>query len=230
MKSSLPFLLLLISPLVQAQLTYNILDYIPNGVGDSLVYEQMSSLTPDSLLVAWPSLRALRKDSVLYRIESTGGRRYETLDDTLGWKIYMIGLPNAGDLVLQNGLGILPPVVKHGETYRSSAPFTVIRDGKKQGSGTLEYAITVEGNDSSQTPFRNFGDCLVLNTLSVRTDPDGIRRGYQLKEWYARGLGLVKMAGEAFTLDHRQQRVRVIKAAGILVKGKVGGVSYHWPE
>jgi hypothetical protein len=222
------FLLLLFPIILPAQIVYNICDYLPNGVGDTLVFQHISPNASDSIDVTWPSKHLFRGDSVTLRVESTGGRRLETIDNQAGWRIYMIGFPNRIEHFFNEALTILPPTVKHGETYQSAVEFSLINDGRKQGTGKQEYTIKVEGNDSSSTPFRNFGDCLVLNTLSIQTLPDGTKRGYQLKEWYARDVGLVKMAGEAFQLDSKNNRTRVFKTAGILIKGKVGEASYNW--
>lgn len=222
------FLLLLFPLILPAQIVYNICDYLPNGIGDTLVFQHISANANDSLYVTWPSVHLFRGDSVLLRVESTGGRRFETIDNQAGWRIYMTGFPNRIEHIFNEALTILPAKVRHGETYQSAVEFSLSYDGRKQGTGKQEYAITVEGNDSSSTPFRNFGDCLVLNTLSIQTAPDGTKRGYQLKEWYARDVGLVKMAGEAFHLDGKNNRTRVTKAAGILIKGRVGVTSYNW--
>jgi hypothetical protein len=221
-------LLLLFPAILPAQIVYNICDYLPNGVGDTLVFQHVS--TGDSIYVSWPSKQLFRGDSVNLRLESTGGRLFETIDYQAGWRIYMTGYPNRIEHIFNEALTILPPTVRHGETYQSAVEFSLINDGRKQGTGKQEYTIKVEGNDSSSTPFRNFGDCLVLNTLSIQTLPDGTKRGYQLKAWYARDVGLVKMAGETFQLDGKNNRTRVIKAAGILIKGRVGETSYNWVQ
>lgn len=213
--------------LLQAQDTYRIAEYMPNQLGDSLQFQNIVPGAKDPILIAWPDTVAFRKQLVLKRTESTGSHRLETID-VEGWKIWLIGMGQGREMIFDHPLILLPAVVEHGAAYKASAPFSVFSAGRKQGSGALHYEIQVEGNDSSSTPLQNFADCLVLSTLAIRSDPDGVRRGYEIKEWYAKGFGLVKMAGEAFTLDAKGGRSRVVKAAGVLEKAMIGGQGHKW--
>ncbi len=223
------FILILVpTAWLTAQTRYPLSDYMPNQAGDSLRFENITPNAKDPILIAWPDTMEFRKQRVLKRTESTGSYRLEVVDPAEGWKLFLIGLHDGREMIFDKPLLLLPQQVEHGAVYKASSPFSVFASGRKQGSGVQHYEIKVEGNDSSRTPLRNFDDCLVLTTVAIRTDPDGVRRGYEIKEWYARGFGLIKMAGEAFTLDAKGARTRIVKAAGMLEKAKIGGESYKW--
>ncbi len=211
-----------------AQTRYSLAEYMPNRAGDSLIFENIVPGATAPILISWPDMVEFRKQSVLKRTESTGGYRLETMDPADGWKLFLTGFSNGKEMIYDKPLLLLPPLLEHGAVYKSSSPFSVFSAGRREGSGVQHYEIKVEGNDSSRTPLRNFDDCIVLVTLATRTDPDGVRRGYEIKEWYARGFGLVKMAGEAFALDAKGARTRIVKAAGMLEKARIGGEGYKW--
>lgn len=215
---------------VHAQAKYRLSDYMPNHAGDSLLFQNLHPAAKEPILIAWPDTATFKGQIVLERTESTGGRRLEWLDPSEGWKLFLIGLQKNTDMIFEKPLLLLPAEVEHGAVYRSSSPFSVYVAGRKAGAGMQQYEIKVEGHDTSRTPLRNFGECLVLITTANRTDADGVRRGYEIKEWYARDFGLVKMAGEAYTLDAKGARTRVVKAAGMLEKAKINGESYKWND
>jgi hypothetical protein len=211
-----------------AQTNYVLADYMPNRVGDSLVFDYFSGGIADSLLVAWPDTQLFKRQLAWKRKESTGAFRLETLDEQQGWQVFLIAPSTRRQFVFDSPAQLLPPAVQHGEVYTSEATFTTLDDGRKQGTGRFQFRVTVQGHDSSKTPLRNFGDCLVISTLATRTDSDGRKSGYELKEWYARNFGLVKMAGEAFNIDAKGNRTNIVKAAATIRKAKIGGVSYKW--
>lgn len=213
---------------LSAQAKYSIAEYMPIQAGDSLVFQNLTPNAKDPILIAWPDTVSFRKQRVLKRIESTGSHRFETIDAVQGWQLYLIGMPNKQEIIFEKPMLLLPAEVEHGKTYTASSPFSLFADGRKYGSGVQQFEIRVDGHDTSRTPLQNFADCLVLTTISIRTDAGGIRRGYELKEWYARGFGLVKMAGEAFALDSKGARTRIVKAAGMLEKAKVAGEGHKW--
>lgn len=213
---------------VFAQAGYTLHDYMPNSVGDSLVFDYFSGGAADSLLVAWPDTQLFKRQIVWKRTESTGAFRLETIHEQTGWQVFLIAPSTRRQFVFDSPAQLLPPAVQHGEVYTSEAAFTALDDGRKQGTGRFQFQVTVQGHDSSKTPLRNFGDCLVISTLATRTNPDGRKSGYELKEWYARNFGLVKMAGEAFNLDAKGNRTQIVKAAATIQKAKVRGVSYKW--
>lgn len=213
---------------LSAQAKYQIVEFMPAQPGDSLVFQNLTPNAKEPILIAWPDTASFRKQRVLKRIESTGSHRFETIDAVQGWQLYLIGMPNKQEIIFEKPMLLLPAEVEHGKTYKASSPFSLFSDGRKYGSGVQQFEIRVDGHDTSRTPLQNFADCLVLTTISTRTDADGARRGYELKEWYARGFGLVKMAGEAFVLDSKGVRTRIVKAAGMLEKAKVAGEGHKW--
>jgi hypothetical protein len=213
---------------LSAQAKYRLVEFMPAQAGDSLVFQNLTPNAKEPILVAWPQTVEFRKQPVLKRTESTGSHRFETVDAEQGWQLYLIGMPNKQDIIFEKPLLLLPAEVEHGKTYKTSSPFSLFSDGRKYGSGIQQFEIRVDGHDTSRTPLQNFAECLVINTISIRTDADGVRRGYELKEWYARGFGLVKMAGEAFVLDSKGARTRIVKAAGMLEKAMIAGEGHKW--
>jgi len=214
-------------PLV-AQTKYNLLEYIPNQLGDSLVFDNFAGGTAQTLAVAWPDTQLFKKQITLKRTESSGAFRLETIDAQRGWQIYLLAPSSRREFLFENPLQLLPPLVEHGASYTGETTYAHIVDGRKQGSGKIRFVVTVQGHDSSKTPLQSFGDCLVISTLVERTDPDGRRSGYELKEWYARNFGLVKMAGDAFNLDAKNTRTQIVKAAAMVKKAKINGIAYKW--
>ncbi len=222
------FLFCMLTSVLAAQGKYPVADYLPNHLGDSLRFQIIAPEAGGHFIVAWPDTQVFRKQTVLKRTESTGAWRLETIAPDKGWQWYALSLQRGREMVFETPLLVLPAEAEHGATYRQAANFTVYAGGRKQGGGALTVEVKVEGKDSSRTPLRNFDDCLVIITTLIHTDPDGIRRGYEAKEWYARHFGLVKMAGESFALDSRGNRLRAQKSAIMLEKAKIGGELYRW--
>jgi len=199
--------------------------YFPNQLGDSL---QLANALGDKLppyVLAWAKMEAFKNDTLLVRSESNGDSRLEEYLPGKGLAIYKIDLKEDQEVLLERPVILIPDSVRQWQTYKDAVPYTLVEKGIKKGSGTQSFEVKVEGGDSAKTPLFNFSECLVIHTTSERKDgTTGSVRGYKLKEWYAKGIGLVKVVGEHYWLNPQGKPVKApVKVAAMLERALVNG-------
>ncbi len=204
------------------QPSYRIADYMPMRLGDTLQLQNMldNKLPP---LVATYSDTLRFRGQLAFKRKENNQFRIEKLD-AAGWKLFAMGLGNGKELVFDQPITLLPATVKQGELIKGEANYILLEAKQKKGSGRQTVEIKVEGNDSSQTPLQNFSDCFVITTTVIRYPAAGAAEGYSIKEWYARNIGLIKAAGDVFSLNAAGKRVPKGKIALMLERAVANGV------
>jgi len=207
------------------QQAFAVKDYFPNQVGDSLQLLNALGEKLPPLIIAWPKLEGFKGDTLAKRTESGGEARLERYAFGKGLSIFKMETREGLDVLLQRPLVLLPDTVLRWQTYTDATPYVLSEKGVKRGSGTQSFEVKVDGGDSAKTPLFNFSDCLVIHTTAERKDASsGSVRGYKLKEWYAKGIGLVKVVGESYWLNPQGKHVKPpVKIAAMLERALVNG-------
>jgi hypothetical protein len=178
------------------QRAYHLTDYLRSQVGDTLQlrYAQPQRLADQPMVLTFDTLPGGLQQRLL------GGQPSQTyrLDSLHGWVLLSLGSAQGRQVVLDEPLRLLPPAVTVGEDYAVQGTYALYERGRPAGKGTIACWVQVHGASASRTYLRNFDDCLVLLTTIEWRLPDGAAEGFELKEWHARGLGLVKASGKEF--------------------------------
>ncbi len=190
--------------------------YLANQAGDSLFLHNI--IQKDTITFIF---LADQKDSTrLQKIQPglgswtirtlPGGEQYlESLQLVGGWQ-YRFHQP----------LPMLPFEFNNWHSFSNQTEFTAFKSGVRRGKGVFTLGYNVQNKDSARTPLRNFGDCIVLLTNAKCTGSGFPVLEYNFKEWYAKDIGLVKLAG-SYTL--RDVKPQTIKIASNLVKAQIAG-------
>lgn len=226
MKHSILFtLFLLITCTSFGQQAFSAKDYFPNQLGDSLQFANALGEKLPPYILAWATQEAFKGDTLTVRSENTGDSRLEEYLPGKGLAVFKIMLKEGQELLLERPVILIPDSVRQWQTYKDAVPYTLVEKGVKKGSGIQSFEVKVEGGDSAKTPYFNFSECLVIHTTSERKDgTTGTIRGYKLKEWYAKGIGLVKVVGEHYWKNSQGKPVKApVKMAAILDRALVNG-------
>ncbi len=187
---ALIFLLLPLRALPQKAIA--LMDYLPNIAGDSIWMEEMPPQThsfSDFLIVyktAFFRNQAFQKRSV-----GKNSFRYEQMEED-GLKVYLFHFDNGQEYLLEKGLTLLPAALTPNQAFQEEVPYTILEQNAKIGSGIIRYSIVAEGLTTAETPLRNFVDCLTLSVKMTFQHQSGVSFSQDTKEWYAKGVGLVK--------------------------------------
>lgn len=223
MKPLFTFLLVVFVLAADAQ-TFQLADYLPLRIGDSLQLQNMLGEKLPPLVITYPDTIRFRGLPVVRRIENGGKQTLERLD-AKGWQWFTIGLDKTREMILESPIMVLPASVEQGENHVWETTYALLENKQKRGGGKIRIEIKVEGNDSSRTPLQNFADCLVFTTTVIRSPTGSPAEGYTIKEWYARDIGLIKAAGEVFAMTSsgkRQSKGRIaLMLERAVIKGKI---------
>lgn len=223
----LPLLGALLLPLaVAAQLTFQLSEYRSALPGDTLQLKNMLGDQLEPLVMVYDTVR-FRGLLVTRRLDNQTVQRIEQFGPK-GWQLNTLGIGAGKELIFDTPLLLMPATVKQGEVFEQKVAYTLIEQKQKKGAGTLSYSVKIEGNDSSRTPLQNFADCLVTTTTIIRqATGSNTKEGYTVKEWYARGIGLIKSAGEVFSIDAAGKQQIKGRVALMLERAVVNGQVYE---
>lgn len=191
------------------QQAFAVKDYLPNRLGDSLRLANALGPKLSPYAISWPRKEVFKSDTLLVRMENIGESRLEKYIPGKGFCIFKMSLKEGQEVILERPVVLMPDSVYQWKSYKDAAPYSIVEEGVKKGSGTQTFQVQVEGADSAKTPLFNFSECLVIHTTCERKDGvTGSTRGYKLKEWYAKGVGLVKVVGEYYWLNPQGKPVK----------------------
>lgn len=184
---------------------------------------------PDSLFL----YNIIAKDTIVisYREDPQDSTRYRQIFGELGsWTmkerkdqpaaLESIQLASGWEYRFETPLELLPAALQTWQTFSLEAAFIAYYRGARRGKGLFQMEIKMQNKDSARTPLRNFGDCIVLTTKANTQGSGFPSLSYELKEWYARELGLVKLAGSYTTGVNNGQSLKI---ASNLVWAKLRG-------
>jgi hypothetical protein len=203
------------------QRAFHLTDYLCSQAGDTLQlrYAQPQRLTDQPMVLTFDTLPGGLRQRLLAGQPSQTYR----LDSLQGWMLVSLGNAQGRQLVLDEPLRLAPPVVALGEAYAAQGTYVLHEQGRPVGKGAIACQVLVQGNSASRTFLRNFDDCLVLLTAIEWRLPDGTTAGFELKEWHARGLGLVKVSGKEFRKSKTGALLSTEHLAAILERAFIHG-------
>jgi len=131
------------------------------------------------------------------RMGSDRRRRIESFRAEEGLVVHRLGLGRlGGELVYERPLPLLPATMKSGEVHSSQRRFARMRGGHKEDVGAHYVEAELLDVETLTIAEREFPDCLRIRRHETRMDFGGGGESYDATEWYARGVGLVKVQGE----------------------------------
>jgi ketosteroid isomerase-like protein len=208
---------------VQAQPDYRLTDYFPSQVGDEWQYK---NLAPDGLspIVIKVSARRTHNGQLVFQRDENNGD-YRLQSHAPGQGLLLHQLYFTGDRIInyERPVVLLPETLQFGVPHKSQVKYTYLVKGEAQERGTQTYETKVVGLGEAATPLRHFKDCLLIRTTALRVDETGTQKGYELNEWHARGVGVVKVVGEIYWNTANGQRLRTFKINAALEKAIVNG-------
>lgn len=204
-----------------AQSRFLLADYLPNRAGDTLQlrYALPAAKSDEPMLFTFEAA----PEGMLKQLLNGNSFQLWSIDSLHGWAIHQMGEAEGFAHVLEKPLLLAPAVVEQGGEYSGQSAYTTFEKGRRTGSGLLTAVVRVHGHDSSSSHLRNFGDCLVITTTFEHRRPGGVVIGQELKQWLARGVGVVKIAGTRYRKNESGQLRSSEKLAALLEKAFVGG-------
>jgi len=168
--------------------------------------EPYLAVTPATLLYRSPADDFLTVEVLTVQVEgapaavrmgSDRRRRVESFDTEEGLRVHRQGLGRlGGELVYERPLVILPARMKQGEIHSSQRRFARMRGGSKEDVGAHYVEAEMLGVEEMTLGGETRSECLRIRRHETRMDFSGGQGVYDATEWYARGVGLVKVQGE----------------------------------
>jgi hypothetical protein len=135
------------------------------------------------------------------RLGSNRRRRVESFDAEEGYLVHRVVLGRSGELVYERPLSILPSKMTPGQMYSSQRRFARMAGGTKQDVGAHYVEAELLGIEDLSISGEVFTECLRIRRHETRMDFSGGQEVYDATEWYAKGIGLVKVQGEKLEKD-----------------------------
>ena len=187
--------MLLVAPSLEAQ-TIKVMDYFPSNVGDSWSYKNNVKDGQSAILIHVSQKAEFSGLTVFQRDENNGDHRYQTVDGSKGLAIHHLYFKGDRTIDYPSPMVVFPAAMKLGDKHHAEGAYTTMDKGQVTEKGTQTYDTTFEAVEDTDTPLGVFKNCAVLRTRALRTTPDGAQKGYNLREWHAKGVGPVKVMGE----------------------------------
>ncbi len=130
------------------------------------------------------------------RMGSDRRRRIESFSAEEGLLVHRLGLGRSGELVYERPLVILPARMKLAEVHSSQRRFARMAGGTKQDVGAHYVEAELVGVEELTIGSEVFSDCIRIRRHETRMDFNGGQEVYDATEWYAKGVGLVKVQGK----------------------------------
>jgi len=135
----------------------------------------------------------------------------ETFDPEKGWLVHSVSAEN-GIIVYERPVVLLPARMTVGDVHTSQRRFVFRVDGKKRQVGAHYFEAELLGIDS----ILGHDDCLKVRRSALRMDYSGQQTGYDVTEWYARGVGIVRAQGKRFWKDADGEVTRSEPISGVV--------------
>jgi hypothetical protein len=216
-------IILVISISASAQKTFKLEDYILSNVGDEWQYKNLAPEGLSPIVVNVSEKIDFKGVSTLKRDENNGDYRLQTLDKK-GLKIYQLYFTGDSVVEYEQPIRLMPAKLKEGKIYKSESRYNYLVKGGIIDSGMQTYEVKVVGTQDITIGEKTFENCLLLTTKANRTDSSGAKKGYLLREWYAKGIGAVKVTGTIYWDGKGGKRTRTFYIDAEIEKAKVNGL------
>jgi ketosteroid isomerase-like protein len=194
-----------------AQTSYRLPDYMPSHVGDAWQYKNFSKDGLSPIINKVSAARTFRGRHVMQRDENNGDYRLQSWEQGKGLFIHHLYFIGDRTIDYEAPVLLMPAQMRLGASHKSAVKYSYAVKGEVKERGVQTYEVTLEKIDHAVTPLQSYNDCLVLRTVALRRDESGSQKGYDLREWYARGVGAVKVVGELYWKNAAGATTRVFK-------------------
>ena len=130
------------------------------------------------------------------RMGSDRRRRIESFGAEERLLVHRLSIGRFGELVYERPLVILPARMTSGEIHSSQRRFARMAGGSKLDVGAHYAEAELLGVEELSIGPEIFSDCVRIRRHETRMDFSGRQETYDATEWYAKGVGLVKVQGE----------------------------------
>ena len=117
-----------------------------------------------------------------------------------GWSIHQIIQPAEKRIICTKALQLLPAEVSINQLYENEVSVQTFENGIKKKSGLLKSSATIIQKSEQETSLGTFEDCILIErTISLKLGKTVKTETW--KEWYAKGIGLIKAKGKIYYLE-----------------------------
>ncbi len=198
-----------------AQTTFKLKSYIPNKIGLEWQFKNNVKDGLSPIVIR----NAQKVEGKTRREENNGDYRLQNITKN-GLEIYKLYFVGNRSIEYEKPIVLMPNKLKIGANYQSEARYKTLINNELKDQGRQIYEIRIERLEDVQTPFRNYKNCLVIRTIALRIDESGSQKGYELEEWYAKGVGAVKVVGALFWKNKQGETTRTFEVDAALEKFK----------
>jgi len=199
-------------------------DYVPSNVGDEWRYKNLAEEGKSPIIVKVSSKSTWRGREVFRREESNGDYRLQFVDSARGLSVGQLFFTGEKVIEYEKEARLMPLRLQLGQIYRSEVFYTFKEKGAIKDTGVQSYTVMVEDVEDVQTPLKLFAGCLLIRTRALRVDRNSSEQnGYELKEWYAPNVGVVKIIGEIFRKNNKGETVETLKVNAELESTTING-------
>ncbi len=199
-------LLALYGGVLRAQSSVASAHFLLHQPGDSLELVNIGQNQDAPYLITF----AVKDSTTRLRIESDGAVWMEQQKEAV-WQL--TALQTGGRLYrFASPLIIAPTEIRINKANTAKTTYAI--SGK---TGVLQLETVATGFESVETPLRNFTDCLKLEIKITWLENNRPVQRVEQMEWYAKGIGLVKMIKNTYQGDKR------VTVDASLAKATVGG-------
>ena len=212
------FILLLLNIIASqtiAQTIFKLKKYIPNKIGIEWQFKNNVNDGLSPIVIR----NAQKIDGKTRREENNGDYRLQNITKN-GLEIYKLYFVGNRFIEYENPIVLMPNKLKIGAVHQSETRYKTFINNELKEQGTQIYEVRIERLEDAQTPLRNYKNCLVIRTHALRIDESGSQKGYELEEWYAKGVGAVKVVGTLFWKNKQGETLRTFKVDAALEKLK----------
>lgn len=178
-----------------------IADYVMTVVGATWQYENIAKVGKSPIIMGIGSEVSFNGLQVFKREENNDDYRYQTIDEN-GVRVYQLYFKGDYLVTYPRPAQIFPVWVKPGNKMYDQVDYTFKKiDGEVVETGVQHYDVEVLQKEAVKVPVGDFPDVIAIRTKAERVSDTGALKGYDLIEWFARGVGAVKVEGEIYWVD-----------------------------
>lgn len=134
----------------------------------------------------------------LRRDESDGSFRWDRWDPERGLLVRSVHLVGNVEIRYGEPLLLAPDSLAPGATHEAIATYVRLESGVPVAEGTQTVLVRGLRREPVAVPAGRFEDALAFTSTVRRMDAGGAVEAYELEEWYAAGVGLVKLRGRVW--------------------------------
>lgn len=210
-------LLMLFLSQVVAQKSFKVKDYVPNKIGYKWQFKNNVKDGMSPIIVTNAEKFMFGSIETTKRTENNGDYRLQSITNR-GLEIYQLYFVGNRFIEYENSVVLFPAKLKIGEVHKTQTRYKTTVNGELKEHGTQTYEVKAERVEDVTTSFGKSSNCLIIRTIALRIDESGSQKGYELEEWYAKGVGTVKVIGILFWKNNKGETTRTFRVDAELEK------------